>query len=96
MENGDSFLTSEIQQCLSTRESIVENGVPPRSDDFDIGLESVESEFESNLVVSLSGTSVRDVLTVFGNDDVHHRSGDDGASQRGTEEVDALLYSRLA
>jgi hypothetical protein len=94
LEDGDSLFGSEIQKSLTTSESLVEDGVPPGSDDLDVGLKGVESEFETNLIVTLSGAPVRDVLAVFGNDDVHHRSGDDRSGERGTEKVDTL--SRIA
>lgn len=61
LEDGDTVLGGVIEKSGSTGESVVELGKSPRSDDLDRGLETVKCELESDLVVSLSSTSVGNV-----------------------------------
>jgi hypothetical protein len=61
LEDGDAVLSGVVEESGSTGESVVEFGESPRGNDLDRGLETVEGELESDLVVSLSSASVGDV-----------------------------------
>ena len=61
LEDGDAMLSGVVEESGSTGESVVELGESPRSNNLDRGLETVEGELESDLVVSLSSASVGDV-----------------------------------
>jgi hypothetical protein len=89
--DGDTLLSGVGKEIVATGEALVETGVTPRSDDLDVGLESVEGELETDLIVTLAGTAVGDSKASFplGNFDLC--TSNDGTSQRGTEEVDVLV-----
>lgn len=48
-----------VEQGVTASEAVVENGVTPRCDNLDVGLQGVESQLETNLVVALTGAAVR-------------------------------------
>lgn len=56
--HGDTLLGSIVEQGVAAGETVVEDGVTPRGDDLDVGLESVEGKFEANLIVTLTGAAV--------------------------------------
>ena len=62
----------------------------PWGNDLDVRLEAVEGQLESDLVVTLSGAAVGDVLAAELSGGLHHGSCNDWASERGSEEVDVL------
>lgn len=53
---------SEEDFCrfMKQREDYGRTWNSPRSDDFDVGLEAVESKLETDLVVTLTGAAMRD------------------------------------
>ena len=67
--DGDALLGGVGKEIVTTGEALVEDGVAPRGDDLDGGLQGVESKLETNLVVTLTGAAVGDgeaALTLFG------------------------------
>lgn len=80
-----------VKQVLTTLELVVEDWVSPWSDDLDGGLEGVEGEFETDLVVALAGATVRDGKAAFLLGDCNLGTGDDWAGEGGTEKVDVLV-----
>lgn len=65
--------------------------VPPRRNHLDARLEAVKGELESDLVVTLAGASVRDIVASLALGDLDHATGDDGAGERSAKQVDALV-----
>jgi hypothetical protein len=88
--NGDALLGSVVEEIVATLEAVVENGVSPGCNDLDAGLESVESQLEADLVVAFASAAVGDgeAALLLGDSDLG--TGDDGASEGGTEEVGVL------
>ena len=58
--DGDTLLGGVVKQGVTASETVVEDGVTPRGNDLDVGLQGIESEFEANLVVTFTGATVRD------------------------------------
>jgi hypothetical protein len=54
----DVLLGSIGEEIVTASETLVEDGVTPGSNDLDVGLQSVEGEFEADLVVTFSGATV--------------------------------------
>lgn len=48
------------EEIVTTGEALVEDGVTPGGNDLDVGLEGVEGKLKANLVVTLTGATVRD------------------------------------
>lgn len=65
----DALLGGIVEQGITAGEAVVEDGVTPRGDDLDVGLEGVEGKFETNLVVTLAGASVGDSDSAFSLED---------------------------
>jgi len=65
--------------------------LPPGTDDADARLELVGGDLEADLVVALPGGSVADGVGSLLPGDVHHVLRDDGARQRGAEQVHPLV-----
>lgn len=89
--DGDSFLGSIVEQVIASLESLVKDGIAPRGNDLDGGLESIKCELEADLVVALAGTAVRygKAALLLSNGDLRasrHRTG-----ERGTQEIDILI-----
>lgn len=78
----DILLSSEVEEVVAAGETVIELGKPPWGNDFDGGLESIESEFKSDLIIPFASTSVRDSDTVFLLSDRDLRTGDYGACKR--------------
>lgn len=57
---GDAFLGSVGEEIVTADEALVEDGVTPRGNDLNVGLEGVEGKLEANLVVTLAGAAVGD------------------------------------
>lgn len=64
---------------------------PPRSDNLDRRLQAVKGQLESDLVVTLTGTTVGDKVTGFSLSNFDHASSDNGSGERGTEKVDTFI-----
>jgi hypothetical protein len=58
--DGDALLGSVGEEIVTADEALVEDGVTPRSNDLDVGLEGVEGKLEANLVVTLASAAVGD------------------------------------
>jgi hypothetical protein len=58
--DGNALLLGVVEQVLTALEALVEDGVAPRGNDLDGGLEGVEGKLEANLVVTLTGAAVGD------------------------------------
>jgi hypothetical protein len=80
-----------VEEILPALEALAERGVPPRSDDLDIGLKCVECQLKADLVISLAGAAVRNKSTAFLLSNADLRAGNDWASQTGAEEIPALV-----
>jgi hypothetical protein len=80
-----------LKKGFTARETLVKFRQSPWCNDLDLGLQSIECKLETDLVVALSGATVTNseaaLLLCNGN----LGSGDDWASQRGTQEVDVLV-----
>jgi hypothetical protein len=90
--DGDALLSGVVEEVVAALEAVVEDRVPPGSDDLDAGLESVEGQLEADLVVTLAGAAVRDGEAALLLGDGNLGTGDDGAGERGTEEVGVLSW----
>lgn len=89
--DGNTVLSGVFEQSGSTVESLVEFGQSPRSNDLDVGGETVKGELESDLVVTLAGTTMRDIVATFLDGGLNHASGNNGTSEGSTKEVDVLV-----
>jgi len=80
-----------FEEIVAALEALVKLGNPPRGDNLDIGLQGIVAQFEADLVVALAGAAVRDgkAALLFG--DSNLAAGDDGAGERGAEEVDVFV-----
>jgi hypothetical protein len=56
--DGNALLLGVVEQVLTALEALVEDGVAPRGNDLDAGLEGVEGKLKANLVVTLTGAAV--------------------------------------
>ena len=63
----------------------------PWGNNLDVGLQAVEGKLETNLVVALARAAVGDKLAAFLLGDADLGSRDDGAGERGAEQVAALV-----
>ena len=63
-------------------EAVVEFGNTPGGNDFNVWLEGIECEFETNLVVAFACAAVGDGNTVFPEGNGNLGTGDDGAGER--------------
>jgi hypothetical protein len=54
----DVLLGSIGEEIVTASETLVEDGVTPGSNDLDVGLQSVEGEFEADLVITFSSATV--------------------------------------
>jgi hypothetical protein len=57
---GNALLGSVGEEIVTADEALVENGVTPRGNDLNVGLEGVEGKLEANLVVTLASAAVGD------------------------------------
>lgn len=89
--NGDAGLGGVVKQIVATSETLEELRVTPGGNDLDGGLDGVESEFETDLVVTLAGGTVGDELAAFTLSSAHLSAGNHRASQAGTEKVATLV-----
>lgn len=60
LNDGNTVASGVLEESRSTSESVVELGQSPRGNDVDVGGETVECKFESDLVVSFTSATVRD------------------------------------
>jgi hypothetical protein len=79
--DGNTNLLGVLEEVGTSSEALVEDGHAPGGDDLDVGLESVEGELETDLVVTLSGTSVGDGNTSLALGDGDLGAGNDGAGK---------------
>lgn len=78
----DILLSSEVEEVIAAGETIIELGKPPWGNDFYGGLEGIESEFKSDLIIPFASTSMRNSDTVFLLSGRNLRTGDYGACKR--------------
>lgn len=78
---------------MTTLEPLVEDWFPPWCKNLDCGLESVECEFETDLIVALASAAVGDSEAAFLLGDGNLGTSDDWTSEGGTEEVNVLVDS---
>ena len=90
---GNVVLLGVVEQILPALEAIAELGQPPRGNDLDGGLEGVEGQLEADLVVTLTGAAVGDEAATFLLSNADLGASNNGAGQRGAEEVAALIRS---
>lgn len=67
--DGDALLSGIGKEIVTAGETLVEDGVAPRGDNLDGGLQGVESKLETNLVVTLTSAAVGNgeaALALFG------------------------------
>lgn len=91
LNSWDALLGGVVQKVVTSSEAGVELWDSPWGNDLDVWLQGVESQLETDLVVTLSGAAVRDGNTALLLGDGDLSTGNDWASQRGTEEVDVLV-----
>lgn len=89
--NRDAGLGGIVEEIVTASETLEELGITPRGDDLDGGLDGIESQFETDLVVTLAGSTVADKLAAFTLSDTHLGAGDNGTSQAGSQEVATLI-----
>jgi hypothetical protein len=84
LEDGHTRGSGVIEQVSAARKAVVELGQTPWRNDLDVGLQSVEGELETDLVVALASAAVGDgeAALLLGDRDL--RTGNDGTGQRGT------------
>lgn len=63
--DGDALLSGVGKEIVTASETLVEDRVAPWGKDLDLGLQGVESELETDLVVTLSGAAVGDSETAL-------------------------------
>jgi hypothetical protein len=80
-----------VEQILPALEALAELGQPPWCNDLDGRLERVEGQLEADLVVALAGAAVRHKVAVLLLGDANLGASDDGAGERGAEEVAAFV-----
>src|SRR6059058_338991 len=83
----DLMLLGEVEQRLAAREL----PLAPGGDHLDVRLESIISELETHLVVSLAGRSMADRVGADRPRDVDLALRDQRARDRGSEEIVALI-----
>jgi hypothetical protein len=82
--DGNASFLCVVEEIVAACESLVEFGQTPGGNDLDGGLESVEREFETDLVVSLTGATVRDSNASFLLCNFDLGASNDGASKGGS------------
>jgi hypothetical protein len=80
-----------VEEVLPALEAVAELGQPPRRNDLDGRLESVECKLEADLIVALAGAAVGNKVTalLLGNSDLC--ASDDWTSQTGAQKVATLV-----
>src|ERR1019366_9043178 len=63
----------------------------PRRDDLDVGLQRIIREFEAHLVVALAGRAMRDSVGACQPCNLDLLLRDQGAGDRGAEEIEPLI-----
>lgn len=58
--DGDILLGGIGEQIVTAGEALVEDGVAPGGDDLDVGLQGIEGQLETDLVVTLTSATVGD------------------------------------
>lgn len=56
--DGDALVGGVGKEVVAASEAFVEDGVTPRRNDLDFGLQGVESQLEANLVVALPSATM--------------------------------------
>ena len=89
----DSVLFAVGKEILSSLEGLDEFGITPWGDAFDGRRQGLGAHLESDLVISLSGSTVGNVLGVVLGGDANHFLGNARTGDGGTEEVSSLVDS---
>jgi hypothetical protein len=89
--DGDFVLCAVSEQVLASLEGLNELGIAPRGNALDSRRKSLSAHFEADLVVSLTGGSVRNVRGTFFDGDADHLLGDARTGNGGTEKVSSLV-----
>mmetsp|Transcript_1192 Transcript_1192/g.2700 ORF Transcript_1192/g.2700 Transcript_1192/m.2700 type:complete len:239 (+) Transcript_1192:700-1416(+) len=89
--DGDRVLFAVGQEILSSLEGLDEFGITPWGHALDGRTQGLGAHFESNLIVSLSGGTVGNVLGSGFGGDANHFLGNAGAGNRGSEQVTSLV-----
>ncbi len=79
--DGDVGGRGIVEEIVAACEALVEFWESPWGDDADRGLEGVECEFETDLVVAFAGAAVGDCDAAGGLGDFDLGAGDDGAGE---------------
>tara|TARA_R110002060_G_scaffold31136_2_gene41714 strand:+ start:248 stop:772 length:525 start_codon:yes stop_codon:yes gene_type:complete len=89
--NWDTSGSSIIQKSITTRETLVKLWHSPWSNNLDLWLQGIECQLESDLIVTLSSTSVadREAVLLLGDGDLS--AGNDRTGERRAEKVDVLV-----
>jgi len=85
------LLGSVFEKSRSAGKAVVKFRDSPGGDDLDIGLQAIEGEFESDLIVTFASAAVGDELAVLASCDFDHSSGNDRAGKGSSKEVDTLV-----
>mmetsp|Transcript_6129 Transcript_6129/g.12644 ORF Transcript_6129/g.12644 Transcript_6129/m.12644 type:complete len:239 (-) Transcript_6129:105-821(-) len=89
--DGDRVLFAVGQEILSSLEGLDEFGITPGGHALDGRTQGLSAHFESDLVVSLSGGTVSNVLGSGFGGDADHFLRNAGAGNRGSEQVTSLI-----
>lgn len=79
----DASRGSVIKEVVTASKAVKELRITPGSNDLDRRLDSVERQFEPDLVISLAGCAVADILTTLPLSSTHLSSGDNRTGQAG-------------
>jgi len=91
--DGDAVLGAVGQEVAAALEGLNELGITPRGDTLDGGAQGLAAHFEANLVVSLTGGSVRDESAAFLAGDADHLLGNAGTCNGGTKKVPSFVQA---
>jgi hypothetical protein len=89
--DGDLHLGCVVKKVVAALERLVKFWNSPWSNDLDGRLKSVECQLETDLIVAFTRATVTDELTAFFLGDFDLCTGNDGAGERCSEEVDVLV-----
>ena len=91
--DGNIVFGTIVHEVGPTLEAVQKLSHSPGSDHFQIGSQGVESELETNLVVSFAGSSVGKVLRPHFLCHIQHGTSDTRTGDRSTQKVAALVES---
>mmetsp|Transcript_5952 Transcript_5952/g.10870 ORF Transcript_5952/g.10870 Transcript_5952/m.10870 type:complete len:280 (-) Transcript_5952:216-1055(-) len=91
--DGDTVLGAVGKQVTASLELFNELSITPRSYALNLGVKCLATHFETNLVISLSGSTVSNVRGALFMGNAHHFLGNARTGNTGTEQVARLINS---